>query len=249
MYENFAEIYSKGEYTSYSQSISEVFPILLNYLKIKSNNILDIACGEGTFCRNIKIQNPLIEVEGLDISNKMIEIANGKTKDLNLNIKYYVQNMIDFKTNKQYDLITSWFDSINYINSEEELNKLFKSVYNHLKKNGYFIFDINSIYALSNIWPGERIQNENEDFIEIHSGDFNFENNIATLKIIIFKKLKNGTYKKIEEYHKEKGYTLKTIKNILRKNNFQIINIYSRLDPLIKAQENDNRYYIFAKKD
>ena len=60
----------------------------------------------------------------------------------------------------KYDLVVSSCDSINYILKEEELEKLFKWVYEHLNEGGLFIFDMNSIYKFETM--KETYVDENE---------------------------------------------------------------------------------------
>ena len=49
---------------------------------------------------------------------------------------------MSFKVKEKQDVITCFFDSINFLKDKNEIKKLFNSVYNALKPNGYFIFDI-----------------------------------------------------------------------------------------------------------
>ena len=50
--------------------------------------------------------------------------------------------MTELSLNRKFDLITSVLDSTNYITDIEGLKKYFKGVYDHLKDDGIFIFDI-----------------------------------------------------------------------------------------------------------
>lgn len=109
------------------------------YLK-DSSSILDLACGSGTFTILLKLKG--YEVEGMDLSSSIIEIAKEKAKMNHLLIPYYVADMTHFQFSKQYDVITCFFDSINFLKTKEEIQSLLFCASAHLKTNGFFICDI-----------------------------------------------------------------------------------------------------------
>jgi len=109
------------------------------YLK-KDDEILDLACGTGTFCTMLKLKG--FNSSGLDLSKEIIEIANEKKKINRLDIPFYVLDMTNFNLNKKFDMITCFFDSVNFLKDKNQISKLFDTVYRHLKDNGLFIFDV-----------------------------------------------------------------------------------------------------------
>ena len=122
-----------------------------------NDNILDLACGTGTLLNMLNLKG--YDCDGLDLSEEIIEIAKEKAKINHLQIPFYVQDMTSFNLNKKYNMITCFFDSVNFIKDITDVNKMFECVKAHLKPNGYFIFDI-----FSNVMFKEYQNNElNED--------------------------------------------------------------------------------------
>ncbi|MDE5715519.1 MAG: class I SAM-dependent methyltransferase [Anaeroplasmataceae bacterium] len=109
------------------------------YLK-PNFKILDLACGTGTLLTMLKLKG--FSVVGLDLSSEIIEIAKEKAKINHLNIPFYVADMTDFSLNETFDLITCFFDSVNFLKDESQIQKLFSSALKHLNKNGLFIIDV-----------------------------------------------------------------------------------------------------------
>ncbi len=109
------------------------------YLK-PNDKILDLACGTATLVTMLKLKG--YDAEGLDLSSTILEIAKEKMKINHLNFDLYNADMTNFKIDKKYDMITCFFDSINFLNSKDKIKKLFKNVKTNLNKNGYFICDI-----------------------------------------------------------------------------------------------------------
>ena len=106
----------------------------------KNDSILDLACGSGTFATMCKLKG--YDVAGLDLSETIIEIANEKKKINRLDIPFYVADMTNFNLGRKFNMVTCFFDSVNFLKDKNQINKMFDCVYKHLEPNGYFIFDI-----------------------------------------------------------------------------------------------------------
>ena len=137
-----------NEYKKFSYYFDEVassldYDLWLEFIEPYLKNgatILDLACGSGTLLTMLKLKG--YDCEGLDLSSDIIDIANEKAKINHLRIPYYVEDMTDFNLNKQYDMITCFFDSVNFLKTKEDIDNMFTCVKKHLKKGGLFIFDI-----------------------------------------------------------------------------------------------------------
>lgn len=125
------------------------------YLKPNSS-ILDLACGTGTFATMCKLKG--YDVSGLDLSESIIEIANEKKKINRLDIPFYVEDMTNFNLNRKFDIITCFFDSVNFLKDIKQINKMFDCVYKHLNNNGLFIFDIFSKELFKEYEKNEKIE-------------------------------------------------------------------------------------------
>ena len=105
-----------------------------------SSSILDVACGTGTLAILLKLKG--YDVEGLDLSDSIIEIAKEKSKINHLSIPFYVADMTNFKLEKTYDMVTCFFDSFNFLKNIQLVNSTLVNIYTHLKPGGYLIFDL-----------------------------------------------------------------------------------------------------------
>ncbi len=137
-----------NEYKNFSAYFDTIMDFLdyndwINFTKenIKEGStILDLACGSGIFLVNMNLYG--YPTDGLDLSNQMIDLCRDKMFINHINTDLYTENMVDFKIDKKYDVITCYFDSINHLNTIEEVNQMFENVYNHLNKGGLFLFDV-----------------------------------------------------------------------------------------------------------
>lgn len=112
-------------------------PIIFSLLgDIRGKSILDIGCGYGSTTLRLS-EYGASKVIGIDASNKMIMKANIENKLEN--IDYKVLNAVDLNLlTDKFDIVVSCL-AIHYI---ENIDKLFKDIYNILSDNGTFVFSM-----------------------------------------------------------------------------------------------------------
>lgn len=151
--------YKKFSYY-YDEAVSNMnYRLWVDFLKpyLKpEDRILDLACGSGTLAILLKMNG--YQVEGLDLSSEIIEIAKEKAKINHLDIPFYIEDMTNFSLNKTYDVITCFFDSVNFLKTKEQIDLLFKNVKRHLKPNGLFILDVFSKKMLHEYWYNKYVE-------------------------------------------------------------------------------------------
>lgn len=122
------------------------------------DNVLDLACGTATLCTMLKLKG--FDAEGLDLSETILEIASEKMKINHLSFPLHHADMTSFKLNKKFNMITCFFDSVNFLSDIKQVKKLFECAHSHLKDNGFFIIDVFSKELLK--------EYENNDIVEDH---------------------------------------------------------------------------------
>lgn len=114
-----------------------ILPNLLRLLSPKKEqNILDLCCGQGFFCREIiKIG---AKVVGIDISKELIELAKTKAS---VNEEYFVKNADNLSglMDNKFDLGICVLAIQNVFNFQKSIQEIHRV----LKNNGRFIFVLN----------------------------------------------------------------------------------------------------------
>ncbi|MBO0950924.1 class I SAM-dependent methyltransferase [Fibrella forsythiae] len=100
-------------------------------------NVLDLACGEGFYTRQLKLRGAA-GVMGVDISDAMIQLANEAEEQQSLGVTYHCQNVLSLNLNKKFDLITATY-LLNYAQTADELQQMGQIITNHLKPGGRFV--------------------------------------------------------------------------------------------------------------
>lgn len=248
IYDQFASIYQRGPYVRFSQGLAEsVLPDYLKDLGIKPTDLLDIACGEGSFAVAMSKQG--YNVTGIDQSHRMIALAKERARDEKETVNFLVEDMRSIPYAGVFDLCTCFFDSLNYMLSVNDLLEAFQNAYKALRPGGFFIFDMNTIYGLAVDWMREEtyIQNEADDFMEIHRQSFDYENQIATMEITIFKK-RRSLWERIDETHRERGYPIADIQFLINQTGFEIAGMYGSLSKRTDVQTTSPRVWFAVRK-
>lgn len=173
----------------------------------EGSKIIDLACGKGR--HSIYLNKIGYDVLGMDLSRKSIE-ANRQFE--NDSLHFQVHDMRKPIMAPDVDAVFNLFTSFGYFITESDDYKVFQSVYDVLKKNGYFVLDyLNQQYVRNNLVPHEQIEREGIVFNINKSIDDNF-----IIKKInfsdqgqdynFFERVKLHTPKKINDYAEEVGF-------------------------------------------
>lgn len=109
--------------------------LLKKTIRTESLKILEIGCGTGEYTKYIGRYFPKSKIIGLDISDKIIEVARDKCKSLK-NVSFVTQSA--YKTNfkdEQFDVVCGF-----YVLHHLKSAKLSKEILRVLKKEGYVYF-------------------------------------------------------------------------------------------------------------
>lgn len=183
------EIYNEwaSNYDEYVDSLDYNGPYNIVYFfkekVINKDNltILDFGCGTGKVGEEIRKQldSKNIYIEGIDISNKMIEIAISK----NIYDKTTLIDLTKNNYNKKYDYILS---SGVFLEGHVTINNIDK-LYNLLNNNGILLFTIRKSFKESNKYDFEKYVLKNKNFSNIYISDIEYLKNVSCNLICLTK--------------------------------------------------------------
>ena len=144
MYEKFASVYDifiDADYKKTARFYKSVFEALGKDPRL----VLDLGCGTGT------LTNELVSLGydafGVDSSAEMLSLAKEKYPD----ILFINQDMRELDLYGTCGAAVSSLDCLNYITEESDMERVFALVANFLDPGGAFIFDVSSVYKLSEV--------------------------------------------------------------------------------------------------
>lgn len=104
---------------------------------LTGKSILDFGCGDGFFTRKFKHRGAA-QVVGVDIVEKMIELATQKETQEPLGIEYVVGDVTELGVISSFDLVASSF-VLTCLPTKEKLLKACQSIFTNLKPGGRFV--------------------------------------------------------------------------------------------------------------
>lgn len=242
-YGEFAKIYDDliNEDINYDNMVSRIIEIC-NEHNIECKDYLDVACGTGNV--TVRLAKHFKDIYAVDLSEDMLREAFNKLKENRIKGKIICQDMTEMQLNRKFDLITSVLDSTNYITDEDDLEKYFSSVKEHLKDDGIFIFDINSYYKLSEIL-GNNIYTYSEEDV-FYTWENVFEDDMVSMFLTFFVK-QGELYERFEEEHFERAYKEEELESALSNCGLKVINKFDGYSNN-KVQANSERIVYVVKK-
>lgn len=145
----FCKVYNEFGWNYYPEAFAGQ---LLQWIRQSGSAIrtsLDLACGTGILCQILHESG--IEASGMDFSRGMIEIARQRCPE----IHYDVADMIRYRPERKFDLVTCTGDSLNHISDIDDIGRVFANMHSCLNDGGWFIFDLLNEREVSTSEPFE----------------------------------------------------------------------------------------------
>lgn len=229
----FCKVYNEFGWNYYPEIFGETLLKWLEQKNICAKTAMDLACGTGVLCE--LLQQSGIDASGMDFSEGMIRIA----RERNSTIHYDVADMITYRPEKEFDLVTCTGDAINHIPELTDVEKIFRNVYAYTAPGGYFIFDILNENEISTSEPFEM------DFTPTTRVWFQMtrpSEKKVNLKICVYE---NGALQ-FEENIRETVHDPVVICELLKKCGFEVVKCSDQL--LDNSRQHSTTWYIIAHK-
>lgn len=104
---------------------------------LTGKSILDLACGEGFYSRKFKQKGASLVV-GVDISEKMVELAKQEEAKNKLDIQYIIGDVLELGKIGNFDFVVASY-LLNYAQTKEQLLKMCQNIFINLKPGGRFV--------------------------------------------------------------------------------------------------------------
>ncbi|MDP0492934.1 MAG: class I SAM-dependent methyltransferase [Fusobacterium sp. JB021] len=209
MYKNFSKVYDKFmefcNYDEWTELLEENIKKNLN----EARKILDLGCGTGEILKRLSNK---YTCSGLDLSEHMLNRANEKCE----NVRLYLGDMREFDTYEKYDVIFSFFDTINHLTSLEELLDTLNSVKNSLEPGGIYVFDVVDRNFMDKMFSNGIFADVREDFSVIWEHEKYEETSLDVIEATYFLKNEDNLYEKYEEYYEKKIFTDEEIERVIK---------------------------------
>lgn len=241
-YTSFAEVYDmfmdNVPYEEWSRYLIE----LLKEYHIEEGVVCELGCGTGKMTR--LLADAGYDMIGVDMSEDMLAIASMENPQ---QILYLCQDMRELELYGTVAAVVSVCDSMNYLLEEEDLLEVFQRVNEYLEPGGVFLFDLNTIYKYETLLGETTICENRPEGSFIWENYYDAEEQINEYDLTLFIQEKENLYRKFEETHYQRGYSLEKIRTLLEEAGMEFVTAY---DACTKnpPREDSERIYIVARE-
>ncbi|WP_300347221.1 class I SAM-dependent methyltransferase [Clostridium sp.] len=242
-YKMMAKVYDELIYEDVNyENIANYALVKCEKYGIEKEKYLDLACGTGNV--GVHVGKSFKENYFVDLSHEMLIEADKKLRENRVRGKIVCQDMCELELNRKFNLITCVLDSTNYILDDESVENYLRGVYNHLKEDGLFVFDINSYYKISEVLGNNVYTYDSEELF--YAWENIFEDNIVEMNLNFF--VKDGEkYERFTEVHEERAYKESEIESILKSIGFKVEEKHNGYTEEEVTKETERIVYIVRK--
>lgn len=195
--------------------------------KYKTDNILDFTCGTGA--QTLYLAKHGYNVVGVDISPSMLKIAKQKAKEAKLKVRFYKGDMRGSEIGT-FNAVITIFNSIGHL-KKPEFEKTIKNIGKNLKKGGIYIFDIFDLdFMKKNFITYKFLDVASEvngtRFVRFNNNKLDKERGLMIINQETFIQKGLSKPKVFKERWIMQIYTASELKNLLKKNGFEVLGQY-----------------------
>lgn len=136
-YDTIAEQFRKIRSSTVNKHITDYTLFAMIGELDRGSVVLDLACGEGHYCRMLK-RRGATRVVGVDISSQMIKLAERQETQEPLGITYVCKDVLELGQVGVFDLVVASF-LLNYAQTREQLAQMCRTAFANLKPGGHFV--------------------------------------------------------------------------------------------------------------
>ena len=225
-YSSFAEVYDIfQDNVPYEEWCSYVTG-LLREQGVERGLVLDLGCGTGSLTGLLAEAG--YDLIGIDNSGEMLQMAMNKRAASGQDILYLLQDMREFELYGTVRAVVSICDSMNYMMEYRDLVQVFRLVNNYLDPQGIFIFDFNTEYKYREILGNQVIAEDRDECSFIWENYYNHTSMINEYELTLFVREdeEEALYRKYQESHFQKAYTLREIRGLIEKAGLKFVAAY-----------------------
>jgi ubiquinone/menaquinone biosynthesis C-methylase UbiE len=246
-YEHFAYLYDElMKDAPYDKWVRFVKQKAKTY-QVPGTQLLDLGCGTGEL--SVRLAKEAFRVTGVDLSEDMLAVAHAKAEEAGVKISFYEQNMADLEGQGEFDIITIFCDSLNYLSSEDEVIQTFSQVFQHLKSDGIFMFDVHSLYKINELFIHQTFALNEEEISYIwNSFPGEAENSVEHELSFFVLDEADGKYDRYDELHLQRTFPIEQYSNWLEGAGFELLEITADFHDASPTPDSERIFFTARKK-
>lgn len=248
-YTSYAAVYDRLGQTWFGRDAALEVIAWLGAQGVVPIRVLDLCCGTGA--ASLVFAEHGMAVTGVDRSGAMLDVARRKGAEAERDVVFLEQDVTTFTVDGPFDLVTCFYDSLNYLPDEDELTWVIEGARHVLADDGWLAFDLNTRKKLEQEWIGTMIAADEPDLFVVYDSTYDVDTGESPLRVTGFQLGEDGGWQRFVEEHVERPFGLDRVLAILAGAGFGSIHAYAfhdrtpHLGP--PASEEDSRWLFLAR--
>ncbi len=243
-YSSFARYYDSLTHNVEYEKRAEYICELLKRFDHSVGITLDLACGTGSL--TVALAKRGIDVYGIDGSPSMLSVAQQKAAESGFSLLFLCQQMQSIDLYGTVDTVICALDSINHVTSENDVLKILERVSLFLNPDGYFIFDMNTIYKHEHVLANNVFVYDTDDVYCVWQNRLEKSSCRVGITLDFFGRERN-VYHRSSEHFYERAYSTELIVSMLAKAGLETVGLFDDLS-FNAPDKKTERVIVVAKK-
>lgn len=223
-YEDFATVYDTLMDDFDYPSWAGYYMQLMERMGVVPKKMCECACGTGSL--TVQFAQEGIRVTGVDLSEKMLELAQKKARLNGVQAMFVCQDMCELQIPRPVEALLCTCDGVNYLSDDEKVQAFFERAHACVKKGGVFAFDISSPHKIKNVLGNAFFGEERDDVVYLWSNRFDESDQTVTMDLTFFVHTGDEMYRRFSETHVQKAHDPGHLADLLLQAGFRDIRIY-----------------------
>lgn len=211
---------------------------------VSSGKLLDVACGTGTLSQLFAEMG--YDVTASDLSQDMLTIANQRFQVANQSIPVLQLSMDQLEGLSGFDIVTVAIDSLNYLQSEEQVQQTFKEIYHALNTGGHFFFDVHSLYKIDTVFMDSPFVYDAEEIAYIWHTEPG-HTPYSVVHDMTFFVQQDQLFERFEETHEQRTFSVEVYRDWLEAAGFTVKSVTADFSSEQPKPESE-RIFFYARK-
>ncbi|KIL46064.1 class I SAM-dependent DNA methyltransferase [Jeotgalibacillus campisalis] len=214
----------------------------------KGIRLLDVGCGTGEW--TLQIAQNGFEVTGIDLSESMLAVASHKAQQAGIPLSLFQQDMAEAGGFDPFDMITIFCDSLNYLETEEELKKTLQNMFTLLNDGGLLLFDVHSPFKIQEQFINQTFTYDDGSIAYIWNS-FEGEYPLSVeheLSFFVLDDPNQDRYLRFDELHKQRTYPIDYYKSLIKDAGFKLVAVNGDFSTAASPTDTSERIFFTCSK-
>ncbi len=243
-YGEFATVYDLLTENVPYDEIASYYNSMIERFGTEGRLLLDLGCGTGNL--TLRLADMGYDVIASDASAEMLTIASSKNDSGR--VQFICQSMTETELYGAVDIAVSTLDSINHLDSPDDILLCFEKTAENMNTGGLFLFDVNTIYKHREILADNTFIYDVDGVYCAWSNTYDPTDHSVTIELDLFYENEDGSYDRGYESFCEIAPERSVLEDYLGQAGFELLGVFEYLTMDEPTDESEKLMFVARKK-